>query len=169
MKDIPVFVDETQLSRGDLSKLIYAMTEGKGRGRLDRNSKERDSKTWENVSFFNGEQPITGNNSGAGAINRVIELEVEGALFQDYGKALEIARGNNGYAGERFIRYIQGMDTGELIKEHKELCRGLAEVSQSTGKQAQSLAAIILADRLAGKCLFPEEEPMDINESAVIL
>lgn len=169
MKDIPVFVDETQLSRGDLSKLIYAMTEGKGRGRLDRNSKERDSKTWENVSFFNGEQPITGNNSGAGAINRVIELEVEGALFQDYGKALEIARGNNGYAGERFIRYIQGMDTGELIKEHKELCRGLAEVSQSTGKQAQSLAAIILADRLAGKCLFPEEEPMDINESAAIL
>ena len=99
MKDLPVFVDETQLSRGDLAKLIYAMTEGKGRGRLDRNSKERDQKTWENVSFFNGEQPITNGSSGAGAINRVIELEVDGPLFKDYGQVLEVARSNNGYSG----------------------------------------------------------------------
>nr|WP_288976580.1 bifunctional DNA primase/polymerase [uncultured Blautia sp.] len=169
MKDIPVFVDETQLSRGDLSKLIYAMTEGKGRGRLDRSSKERDSKTWGNVSFFNGEQPITGNNSGAGAINRVIELEVEGALFQDYGKALEIARSNNGYAGERFVRYIQGLDAVELTREHKQICKELSGISQSTGKQAQSLAAIILADRLANRCLFPEENPLNVNECVSVL
>ena len=41
MKSLPVFVDETQLSRGNLEKLIYAMTEGKEKGRLLRNSSER--------------------------------------------------------------------------------------------------------------------------------
>ncbi|MCH1982468.1 DUF927 domain-containing protein [Ruminococcus sp. OA3] len=169
MKNLPVFVDETQLAKGDLSKLIYSMTEGKKRGRLDRNSKERNQGTWENVSFFNGEQPIINNSSGAGAINRVIELEVEGPLFSDYGGVLETVRENYGYAGEAFVKYVQGIPDKQLIQEHKELCKEISELAQSTGKQAQSLACIMLADRLAEKCLFPGEEPMNLKNSAIFL
>ena len=94
---------------------------------------------------------------------------MEGALFQDYGKVLEIARSNNGYAGERFVRYIQGLNAAELIREHKQICKELSGISQSTGKQAQSLAAIILADRLVNKCLFPEENPLNVNECVSVL
>lgn len=169
MKSLSVFVDETQLSRGNLEKLIYAMTEGKERGRLSRNSSEKDRKTWENVSFFNGEQPIVGEQSGAGAVNRVIELEIDSPLFKDFGHVLETVRENNGHAGERFVRYIQGISDAELIRRHKDLCQKLSILAQSTGKQVQSLACILLADQLAGECLFPGEKAVDLLEGVGVL
>lgn len=169
MKSLPVFVDETQLSRGNLEKLIYGMTEGKERGRLSRNSSEKNRKTWENVSFFNGEQPIVGAQSGAGAVNRVIELEIEQPLFADFAGALEIVRENNGHAGKKFVNYIQGIDDAELVQRHKDLCQKLSILAQSTGKQVQSLACILLADQLAGECLFPGEKAVDLLEGVGFL
>lgn len=169
MKSLPVFVDETQLSRGNLEKVIYAMTEGKERGRLTRNSSEKGRKTWENVSFFNGEQPIVGEQSGAGAVNRVIELEIDQPLFADFAHVLEMVRENNGHAGERFVRHIQGIPDAELIRRHKELCQDLSILTQSTGKQVQSLACILLADRIAGECLFPNEKAVDLLAGVGIL
>ena len=139
MKSLPVFVDETQLSRGNLEKLIYAMTEGKERGRLSRNSSEKDRKTWENVSFFNGEQPIVGEQSGAGAVNRVIELEIDNPLFTDFTHVLETVREHNGHAGEKFVRHVQGITDTELIGRHKVLCQKLFILAQSTGKQVRAL------------------------------
>lgn len=169
MKSLPVFIDETQLSRGSLEKLIYAMTEGKTRGRLSRNSSEKDQKTWENVSFFNGEQPIVGEQSGAGAVNRVIELEVEKPLFENFTQSLEIVRENNGYAGERFVQYIQSIPEAQLVQRYKDLCKKLSVLAQSTGKQVQSLACILLADQLAGECLFPGEEAVNLLEGVGFL
>lgn len=169
MKSLPVFVDETQLSRGSLEKLIYAMTEGKTRGRLSRNSSEKDQKTWENVSFFNGEQPIVGEQSGAGAVNRVIELEVEQPLFDNFTQTLEIVRENNGYAGEQFVKYIQSIPETQLVKRYKDLCKKLSALAQSTGKQVQSLACILLADQLVGECLFPAEASVDLLEGVGFL
>lgn len=162
LKSLPVFVDETQLSRGSLEKLIYAMTEGKTRGRLGRDSKEKNQKTWENVSFFNGERPIVGEQSGAGAINRIIDLEVDKPLFTDFAHVLETVRENNGHAGAEFVRYIQGISESKLIQRHKDLCQKLNLLAQSTGKQIQALACILLADELAQECLFPGEPPMDL-------
>ena len=162
LKSLPVFVDETQLSRGSLEKLIYAMTEGKTRGRLGRDSKEKNQKTWENVSFFNGERPIVGEQSGAGAINRIIDLEVDKPLFTDFAHVLETVRENNGHAGEVFVRHVQSIPEAELIQRHKDLCQKLNLLAQSTGKQIQALACILLADELAQECLFPGEPPMDL-------
>lgn len=164
MKNLPVFVDETQLARGDLMKLIYAITEGKTRGRLDRTSQERDQGTWENISFFNGEKPIVSDNAGAGAFNRVIEMEVDKPLFEDYSRILEVVRENNGLAGRRFIECIKKSDSGSLISRHKELSRKISERSRSTGKQAQALACIMLADQLAHECIFPDEAPLKLED-----
>lgn len=169
MKSLPVFVDETQLSRGSLEKLIYGMTEGKERGRLSRNSSEKNRKTWENVSFFNGEQPIVGAQSGAGAVNRVIELEIDKPLFTDFAGVLETVRENNGHAGEHFVKHIQGISDAVLVKRHKDLCQKLSLLAQSTGKQVQSLACILLADQLAGECLFPGEKAVDLLEGVGFL
>ena len=162
LKSLPVFVDETQLSRGNLEKLIYAMTEGKTRGRLGRDSKEKNQKTWENVSFFNGERPIVGEQSGAGAINRIIDLEVDKPLFTDFAGVLEAVRENNGHAGEAFVRHVRSIPEAELIRRHKDLCQKLNLLAQSTGKQIQALACILLADELAQECLFPGEPTMDL-------
>ena len=83
----------------------------------------KNQKTWENVSFFNGERPIVGEQSGAGAINRIIDLEVDKPLFTDFAHVLEIVRENNGHAGEVFVAHVQSIKDSVLIQRHKEWCQ----------------------------------------------
>lgn len=167
-RNLPVLIDETQIANtsreNGLDKLIYLMTEGKTRGRLDKNSKERNGKSWSCVSIFTGERPIVSNKSGAGAVNRVIELELENKLFEDFGHALEVARGNYGHAGKVFIDYIKKMDLKGITEEYNTICKEVAEISESTEKQNQSVSFLLLADKLAGRCIFKEEKPLNVSD-----
>lgn len=168
LKNLPVLIDETQLSKGDMDKLIYSMAEGKTRGRLGRDSKEKDNKTWECISIFTGEQPIVNAHSGAGAINRALEIEITGPLFEDFQFTLEAVRSNYGHAGRTFVEYVQQADVNVLKAEYMEICKEL-EGCDSTGKQIQNLAFLILADRIAGRCIFDGETPLVITETFGIL
>lgn len=167
-RNLPVLIDETQVAASSkengLDKLIYLMTEGKTRGRLDRNSKERNGKSWACVSVFTGEKPMISGKSGAGAINRVIELELENKLFEDFGHTLEVIRNHYGHAGRKFIEYLKKSNLEDIKEEYQTICKEITECSESTGKQNQSLAFILLADKLAGKCLFEEESPLPLPE-----
>lgn len=168
LKNLPVLIDETQIAtvskENSLDKLIYLMTEGKTRGRLDRNSKERNGKTWSCVSIFTGEKPIVDYKSGAGAVNRVIELELEESLFNDFGQALDVVRNHYGHAGKRFIEYIQKSNLEDITAEYHSICKEIAQISSATGKQSQSLGFLVLADRIAERCIFEKEPPLEISE-----
>lgn len=168
LKNLPVLIDETQLSKGDMDKLIYSMAEGKTRGRLGRDSKERNSKTWECASIFTGEKPIVSAHSGAGAINRVLEIEINVPLFEDFQFTLESIRSNYGHAGRAFVEYVQQADVNVLKEEYREICKELGS-NDSTGKQIQNLAFLILADRIAGRCIFDGEQPLEISDISGIL
>ncbi len=168
LKNLPVLIDETQLAKGDMDKLIYSMAEGKTRGRLGRDSREKDSKTWECISIFTGEQPIVNVHSGAGAINRVLEIEINGPLFEDFQFTLEAVRSNYGHAGRAFVEYVQQADVSALKAEYMEICKAL-EGCDSTGKQIQNLAFLILADRIAGRCVFDGEISLEITDTFGIL
>ena len=67
------------------------------------------------------------------------------------------------------MRHVQGITDTELIGRHKVLCQKLFILAQSTGKQVQSLACILLADQLAGECLFPGEKAVDLLEGVGFL
>ncbi len=163
MGSLPMLIDEAQLDKNIIDKLIYALAEGKTRGKLDRSSREKENKTWENVSVFTGEAPIVKASSGAGAINRVLEIEISGALFKDFTQTLDIVRSNYGHAGTEYIKYLQRADTMELKREYRDICKEL-EASDSTGKQIQNLAFLILADRIAGRCIFTDEEELNVSQ-----
>lgn len=168
MGNLPMLIDEAQLNKGNLDKLIYSLAEGKTRGKLDRGSRELNNKTWENISIFTGEAPIVSNQSGAGAINRVLEIEVENPLFENFTGTLELVREHYGHAGERYITYLQESNGKELKKEYQTICKEL-EAYDSTGKQIQNLAFLILADRIAGRCIFEGETPLQVDEIISIL
>lgn len=168
LKNLPVLIDETQLSKGDMDKLLYSMAEGKTRGRLGRDSRERNSKTWECISIFTGEKPMVDTHSGAGAINRVLEIEIPEPLFEDFQFTLETVRGNYGHAGQKFVEYIQQADVNVLREEYREICRELGEYD-STGKQIQNLAFLVLADRIAERCIFEGEEALQMSAISGIM
>lgn len=168
MGNLPMLIDEAQLNKGNLDKLIYSLAEGKTRGKLDRGSRELNNKTWENISVFTGEAPIVSNQSGAGAINRVLEIEVDEPLFQDFSGTLELIREHYGHAGERYIKVLQESNGKELKKEYQAICKEL-EAYDSTGKQIQNLAFLVLADRIAGRCIFEGEAPLQLKDITSIL
>lgn len=168
-KNLPVMIDETQVASNKLDKLIYLLTEGRTRGRLDRNGKERNASTWMCATILTGEKPLIHGKSAAGVANRVIELEVDTPLFQDFGQVMDIIQEHYGFAGKRFIEYIQQQEVKDLRQEYNQIQKEIRTSSAATGKQAASLAFIILADRLANKCIFDKEKSLQLDKLISIL
>lgn len=168
-KNLPVMIDETQVASNKLDKLIYLLTEGRTRGRLDRNGKERNASAWNCVTILTGEKPLINGKSAAGAVNRVIELEVEDSLFKDFGQAMDVIQENYGFAGKRFVEYIQQQNVKDLRQEYNQIQKEIRTLSDATGKQASSLAFVVLADRIANKCVFDNEKPLPLDELILIL
>lgn len=168
-KNLPVLVDETQVANNRIDRFIYLLTEGHTRGRLDRNGKERNASTWTCATILTGEKPLINGKSAAGAANRVIELEVEDSLFKDFGQVMDIIQENYGGAGKRFVEYIQQQDIKELRQEYNQIQKEIRTLSDATGKQAASLAFIILADRIANKCIFGNEKSLQIDNLISVL
>lgn len=56
------------------------------------------------------------------------------------------------------------MDLKGITEEYNTICKEVTEISESTGKQNQSVNFLLLADRLAGRCIFKEEEPLNVSD-----
>lgn len=168
LKNLPVFIDETQINKAFVEKMIYALTEGRPRGRLSRDSKENGNKSWLNTAILTGEAPVVNINSGAGAVNRVLEIELDGPLFENFAETVSIVKHNYGFAGKRFVQFLQNYDKKILREKYFQICKNL-ERYNSTGKQTNNLAFIILTDLLVGECIFQGEEALDIDSIAGIM
>ncbi len=167
--DLPCFIDEMQLYKGDPETLVYALAEGKEKSKLNRDSSYKKAGTWRSISIINGERPLTSDNSGAGAINRVIDIEVDRPLFEDYPKTLDCIRENYGHAGRMFIEYTKEIPDKQLIDQHRNIISQINAISDSTGKQVQSLALLLLADKLLHECIFRNEEPIEVSDVVCLL
>lgn len=101
-----------------------------------------------------GEQTITTNSSGGGAVNRVVEINCEDTkLFEDPHEVLEVIQNNYGHAGKLFL---EKLETEIKMDELKELYRTTMEAvsKHTTAKQAGSAADILVADILLDMFIF---------------
>mgnify|MGYP002235619636 FL=1 len=116
---IPFAGDELQTIKdkwqGNFDQLIYQITEGVDRGRARAYGGVEDTKTWKNSFIFTGEEPITKVNSGGGSKNRVIEIAIDGPLIEDGHYVSSVVQEHYGYAGRKFVEYIQEMDLNRIM------------------------------------------------------
>ena len=64
--------------------MIYQLSEGVGRARGRKQGGLQKTPTWRNCIITTGEFPIISPNSGAGAVNRTIEIDCHAEhLFDD--------------------------------------------------------------------------------------
>ncbi len=108
LNHLPLIVDELQLakdSRGKLAFDVYALAEGVGRTRGNKNGGIDRTPTWSNCILTSGETPITNSSAGAGAVNRVIEIECLSShkIIEDGHTTAGILRKNYGFAGREFV------------------------------------------------------------------
>ena len=128
--------------------------------------------TWRNCILTTGESPLTGQAAGAGAVNRVIDIECRSAqaVIKDGMRVSGIVKKNFGFAGRRFVEklYAPGV-VDQVTVRFQELFRELSD-RDTTEKQSMAAAAVILADELACDWIFGgTEKPLTVDQIAEFL
>lgn len=173
LNSLPMIIDELQLSRderGNSKFNVYKLAEGVGRLRGNKTRGVDKTITWRNCILTSGETPLTQDNSGAGALNRVIDIECNDdgqKIVEDGRRVAGILRSNYGMAGRMFV---ERLTEDVLAAAQEDYNRIFAELSESdaTDKQALSAAIIITADRLVSEWFFGDK-PIDTAEMSVFL
>lgn len=176
LNHLPMCLDELQLtkdSRGKSNFDVYQLAQGVGRSRGKRSGGVEMTPTWNCCFLTTGESPLTTVSSGAGAVNRVIDIECTAGtkVITDGHRVAGVLKNNYGYAGQVFVQKLYESEKGlDIIREmyqetFRELCAG-----DSTEKQAMAAAAIITADRLAMHWIFDDaDKPLTVAEISEFL
>ena len=159
LNSLPFLIDELQLSKDSHGRSrfdVYRLAQGVGRTRGTKSGGIERTPTWRNTILTTGESPIVNGSAGAGAVNRVIDIEctAENVVIEDGMGVSAALKQNFGYAGRPFISAISQPGAIAKLKEvyndyFKELCQG-----DTTEKQAMAAAMILTADMAADAAVF---------------
>ena len=128
--------------------------------------------TWRNCILTTGESPLTSTSAGAGAVNRVIDIECRSteAVITDGMRIAGAFKANYGHAGKMFVERIYGIDGAldTIVEEHRATFKRLS-VRDTTEKQSMAAAAILVADKLATAWFFEDGLQLTDDEIAEFL
>lgn len=164
---IPFCADEMQQIKdrwGNYDNFIMFVCEGIDRGKARAHGGVEEQKTWRNAFIFTGEEPVTKANSGGGVKNRCIEIEVKDKIIPDGNKTANLVKENYGFAGKKFVEYLQGLEAEDIKADYKQIFTEIINSTDTTEKQAMSMALILLADRYACKAVFGDSTPLSVAE-----
>lgn len=171
---LPLIIDELQLvkdNRKDFDKMIYQLSEGVGRARGRKQGGLQKTPTWRNCVITTGEFPIISPNSGAGAVNRTIEIDCHAEhLFDDPKKTATLLYNNYGFAGREFVEHLMEDDGFERVQRLQEAMQERLKTDDTMDKQTASAALILAADVLAEEWIFQDGiflQPEDISKYLV--
>ena len=174
LNHLPLLVDELQLAkdgRGKSAFDIYALAEGVGRTRGTKTGGIDKTPTWANCIITTGETPITTAGAGAGAVNRVIEIEclaAEKIIEDGHGVAASLKK-NYGFAGRKFVKALYADGQIERAQAlYRETFKRLSD-NNTTEKQAMAAAVILVADQLATDWIFKDGAALTVREISVFL
>ena len=174
LNSLPFLIDELQLSKDSHGKSrfdVYQLAQGVGRSRGTKTGGIERTPTWRNTILTTGESPIVSSSAGAGAVNRVIDIECtsNNVVIKDGMEVAKIVKQNYGYAGRLFLQKIQAKGAFDVLKQvyeeyFKELCK-----SDTTEKQAMAAAMILTADMFACAAMFEGEKPLTVEDMSQFL
>ena len=158
LNNIPLCIDELQLSKdshGHSKFDVYQLAQGVGRGRGNRAGGIDTVPTWSLCILTTGESPIVQASAGAGAVNRVIDIECRASesVIKDGFTTSAIIKQNYGFAGREFIEAMTEDVLEDARARYRELFKQLS-CGDSTEKQAMAAAMLLVADELADKYIF---------------
>ena len=165
---LPMMIDELQLAKNAAGKQmfdVYQLAEGVGRGRGMKTGGVERTATWANCIITTGESPITMPGAGAGAINRVVDIECRESepVIEDGHRVVgEITR-NYGFAGKMFIDRLDDAGLEEARQLYSEYFGQLTK-GDTTEKQAMAAALLVTADHLATEWIFQDDSNLTVQE-----
>lgn len=167
LNSIPFAGDELQTLKSRWMKsydqIIMQLTEGVDRGRM-QNDKLLRTKSWRNSFIFSGEEPIIKASSGGGAVNRVVQLEVnsERKITNRGNEVANFVREHYGTAGRAWIETLRSEQN--LRDDYNATFTAIMQNTDTTDKQAGAAAILLLADNLASERFFPGERKLWVED-----
>jgi uncharacterized protein (DUF927 family) len=168
LNSIPFAGDELQTLKNRWSKsydqIIMQLTEGVDRGRM-QNDRLLRTKSWRNAFIFSGEEPIIKASSGGGAVNRVVQIEVdsERKLTSRGNEVANFVRKHYGTVGPVWTEFLRS-EQDNLRDEYNMIFTEILNASDTTDKQAGAMAILFLADNLASQLFWPDERMLQIKD-----
>lgn len=173
LNNLPMMIDDLSKirDRGDgdrFSDMIYMLCAGQGKGRLNKNIEMRDTATWSNAILTNIERPLATDTMQGGAINRVLDFEIqEGNIFADGKTVVTIILNNYGHAGKIFVDAVRNDydSINQLVEGYEAEIKKQTEKSghEKEQKQIAPLALLLAADELAERYIFKDGIRLDIK------
>jgi len=175
LNNLPLMIDDLSKIRDrDKEKfvdLIYMLCAGGGKNRLNRNIEMRDASTWDNIILTNIERPLTDETMQGGAINRVLDFEIQpGDIFQkgEGNEVVTVLSENYGFAGKDFVETVQILGKDNVVKQIKEYETKIRKAAIDSGeikedKQVTPLAVLLLADEIAERAIFQDGIRLDLS------
>lgn len=166
---LPLILDELQLvkdNRKDFDRMIYQLSEGVGRTRGKKTGGLQKTPTWRNCVLTTGEHPIISPSSGAGAINRTLEIDCHDIHLFDDPKWVAVTLYNNyGFAGREFVERLMDDKAIEDARSLQAAMQDDLKTDDTMDKQTASAALILAADRMIERQFFRDGillQPSDI-------
>lgn len=141
LNSLPMCIDELQLAknaRGQVVFNVYRLSQGAGRIRGNKAGGVDVTPTWANAMITTGETPINTLGAGAGAVNRVIEIECTSAhkVVQDGHAAAQAFRTHYGHAGREFVQQLLQPGALDKAKALYDAAFAALNSTETTDKQA---------------------------------
>ena len=162
LHSLPMFIDELQMAKDRNGKVIfnvYELASGTGKLRGNKQLGLANVPTWNNCFITSGETPIVGEQDGAGALNRVIEIEctANNKCVEDGCTTANILKKNYGYGGRLFILKLCEDGVMDTVRKIYDMKYAECLADKATEKQAHAAAAILTADALASEWIFGDK------------
>jgi len=173
LNSLPLFLDELQLAkdrRGNVVFNVYELAAGTGKSRATKELGLAQTPTWKNCFITSGESPIVSENDGAGALNRVIEIECGAGnqVIRDGRRTANAVRENYGHAGRVFVGHLENGEMDRMKALYEEVYEACLH-QDTTEKQAMAAAVIITADQLATEWIFQDDRALSVTEMSDFL
>lgn len=179
LNHLPLMIDDlSQIQKrlkDDFSEYVYNVCNGGGKDRATVNLGLQRQRYWKNIILTNSERSLVSETMQGGAINRIIEVEMDdGYIFPNGNEIVEIIKNNYGFAGEIFIETIEqlGMDRIKQIQREflqKILDRAKEQEVEKEEKQTLPMSILLTADKIIADYIFEDGEYMDFNTCVDLL
>lgn len=168
MNSLPLVYDELQIikEKKSFDDIVYRLCEGIGKDRGKKTGGVQKILTWKNAILTTGEYPISNTTSGAGAINRIIEIDCKDQkIFKNPVDVVSRIKKNYGGAGAVFVQWLQdGNNLERVIEIQKKYNQEINDRSDVTDKQAMSASLILTADELIDKLFFNDDIRLTVDD-----
>jgi uncharacterized protein (DUF927 family) len=169
LHSMPLFLDDLQLAKdkhGNVVFNVYDLASGSGKLRSNKYLGLNYVPTWANCFITSGETPLVSDTDGAGALNRVIEIECRASekAIKDGHRTANTLKANYGWAGKLFIEKLcedgQKDRAAEIYERFYQSCT----MNDTTEKQAMAAAVILTADELATEWIFQDGRALTVRD-----